>query len=156
MAYFTLDELKTLVPNYVMLELSNDNPSLEQGEIDVVLVNDIIGEACETVDGYLRNRYTLPFVGTPTLVKQHAKQIARYKLYERRPEGFDIPKAVEKGYDNAINDLEKIRDGKASLGVPEDMPNHGQNVADEPEFQVRVRQSRNNQSLFNNDLLDSY
>lgn len=156
MAYVTLDELKTLVPNHVMLELSNDNPSIAQGEIDIALVNTIIGEACEEVDGYLRNRYTLPFANTPTLVKQSAKQLARYMLYERRPEGFDLPPAVVEGRKVAVKNLENMRDGKVSLGIPENMPNQGQILADEPEFQVRVRASRNNQSLFNNDLLDSY
>lgn len=156
MVYFTLDELKTLVPNYVMLELSNDNPSIEQGEIDVALVTAIIGEACEEVDGYLRNRYTLPFATTPTLVKQSAKQIARYMLYERRPEGFDLPPAVVEGRKVAVKNLENIRDGKVSIGIPANMPNQGQIVADVPEFQVRVRPSRNNQSVFNNNLLDSY
>ncbi len=99
MAYIDIDELKSLVPESVMCELSDD---VAGGEINFDLVQTVINEACEEVDGYLRNRYTLPFANTPTLVKQCAKQIARYALYERRPEGFDLPSAVIEGRKVAV------------------------------------------------------
>ena len=156
MAYITIDDLKTLVPMQMMLELSDDDPSFGSGAIDSDKVNATIREACEEVDGYLRGRYRLPFAKTPTLVTQAAKQIARYMLYERRPEGFELPPAVIEGRKIAVRNLEKIRDGLVTLGVPEGELLAGRQIADDGEFAVRVRPSRHNQSTFSKDLLDQY
>lgn len=134
--YITLDELKTLVPQHVMMELSDDSIT---GDVQSELVQTIITEACEEVDGYLRGRYSLPFANTPTLVKKYAKQIARYELYARRPEGFELPPAVESGYNKAIKKLEQIRDGRISLGVPEGITGAGNIISDDGEFHVSVR-----------------
>lgn len=153
MAYISIDELKALVPDGVMRELSDD---IAGGEINFDLVQTIINEACEEVDGYLRNRYTLPFANTPTLVKQCAKQIARYTLYDRRPEGFELPRAVRDGYTDTIKKLESIRDGKLSLGVPDTLNNAKDILNDDGEFHIRVRPSRQNGSVFNNALLDNF
>lgn len=158
MTYISIDELKSLVPDSVMRELSDD---IMGGEINFDLVQTVIVEACEEVDGYLRNRYTLPFANTPTLVKQCAKQIARYALYERRPEGFELPPAVVDGRKVAIKNLENIRDGKLSIGVPDTLNNIKSKNAkailgDDGEFHIRVRPSRQNGSVFDNALLDSF
>ena len=152
MAYIDIDELKSLVPESVMCELSDD---VAGGVVDDDLIATVINEACEEVDGYLRNRYALPFAHTPTLVKKCAKQIARYALYERRPEGFDLPSAVIEGRKVAVKNLEYIRDGKISLGMPDNLPNPKSMVADDAEFAVRVRPSRQNQSMLG-DWLDCY
>lgn len=158
MTYISIDELKALVPDGVMRELSDD---VAGGEINFDLVQTVIVEACEEVDGYLRNRYTLPFANTPTLVKQCAKQIARYALYERRPEGFELPPAVVDGRKVAIKNLENIRDGKLSIGVPDTLNNIKSKNAkailgDDGEFHIRVRPSRQNGSVFDNALLDNF
>ena len=153
MSYVSADELKTLVPEHVMTQLSDDNAD---GNSDALMINVIIKEACETVDGYLRGRYTLPFANTPTLVSGIAKQIARYKLYERRPEGFDLPQAVRDGYTDALKMLVQIQDGKVTLGVPAGEILAGQQVVEDGEFKVHVRPSRNRQSTFSKDLLDQY
>lgn len=158
MTYISIDELKSLVPDSVMRELSDD---IAGGEINFDLVQTVINEACEEVDGYLRNRYTLPFANTPTLIKQCAKQIARYALYERRPEGFELPPAVVDGRKVAIKNLENIRDGKVSIGVPDTLNNIKSKNAkailnDDGEFHIRVRPSRQNGSVFDNALLDNF
>lgn len=153
MAYISIDELKALVPDGLMRELSDD---IAGGEINFDLVQTVINEACEEVDGYLRNRYTLPFKDTPTLVTKCVKQIARYALYDRRPEGFELPRAVRDGYTDTIKKLESIRDGKLSLGVPDTLNNAKAILNDDGEFHIRVRPSRQNGSVFNNALLDNF
>lgn len=151
--YISIDELKFLVPDSVMRELSDD---IAGGKVNTDLVQIIINEACEEVDSYLRNRYTLPFENTPTLIKQCAKQIARYALYERRPEGFELPPAVIDGRKVAIKNLENIRDGKLSIGVLDALKNAKAILGDDGEFHIRVRPSRQNGSVFNNALLDNF
>lgn len=153
MVYISIDELKSLVPDSVMRELSDD---IAGGKVNTDLVQTIINEACEEVDSYLRNRYTLPFENTPTLIKQCAKQIARYALYERRPEGFELPPAVIDGRKVAIKNLENIRDGKLSIGVLDALKNAKAILGDDGEFHIRVRPSRQNGSVFNNALLDNF
>lgn len=153
MAYISIDELKALVPDSVMRELSDD---ITGGEINADLVQTVIVEACEEVDGYLRNRYTLPFKDTPTLVTKCVKQIARYALYDRRPEGFELPRAVRDGYTDTIKKLESIRDGKLSLGVPDTLNNAKAILNDDGEFHIRVRPNRQNGSVFDNALLDNF
>ncbi len=45
-----------------------------------------------------------------------ARVIARYRLYERRPES-DMPETVSDTYKNAVKTLEQIRNGRITLGV---------------------------------------
>lgn len=147
--YISIDELTALVPAHVIQQLSDDDCT---GDINNQLVKDVITDACELVDGYLRGRYTLPFATTPTLVKRCAKQLARYMLYERRPEGFELPDAVTMGYKNAIKLLEKIRDGLVSIGVPQS----GVMQPDDGEFKARVRASKRNTRGFSAAVLDKF
>ncbi len=153
MSYISAIDQKTLVPDRVMTELTDDDAD---GIADVGVVETVIMEACETVDGYLRGRYSLPFAKTPTIISSIAKQIARYKLYERRPEGFELPKTVRDGYTDALKMLVQIQDGKVTLGVPAGEILAGQQVVEDGEFKVHVRPSRNRQSTFSKDLLDQY
>ncbi len=153
MSYISALDQKTLVPDRVMLELTDDDAD---GIADQDIIATVIIEACETVDGYLRGRYQLPFRKTPTIISSIAKQIARYKLYERRPEGFELPKTVRDGYTDALKMLVQIQDGKVTLGVPEGELLAGQQISDDGEFRVHVRPSRDRQSTFSKDLLDQY
>ncbi len=153
MSYISAIDQKTLVPDRVMTELTDDSAD---GIADVVVIETVIMEACETVDGYLRGRYQLPFRITPTIISSIAKQIARYKLYERRPEGFELPETVRNGYTDALKDLVKIQNGTITLGVPEGNLMAGKQVLDDGEFRVHVRPSRNKQATFSKDLLDQY
>ncbi|WP_019672306.1 gp436 family protein [Psychrobacter lutiphocae] len=152
MSYITSDDQKTLVPAHVIRELTDDDA---EGIANLAIVDEVIKEACEEVDGYLRGRYSLPFAKTPTLVKSAAKQIARYMLYERRPEGFELPPAVVDGRKIAIKNLEKIRDGLISLGVSEGEL-QGRILDDDGEFHVSVRPSQDRMSNFGRDVLDRY
>ncbi len=149
MSYIDIDDLTNLVPEAILQQLTDDNCT---GDITTSTVDEVITEACEVVDGYLRGRYSLPFANTPTLVKQQAKQIARYMLYERRPEGCDLPAAVVRGQKDAYKMLGLIRDGQVSIGVAQT----GAIQNDDGEFHVRIRKSRNAQSSFSRDVLDRW
>ncbi len=153
MSYISATDQKTLVPDRVMTELTDDDAD---GIADQDIIATVILEACETVDGFLRGRYSLPFAKTPTIISSIAKQIARYKLYERRPEGFELPKTVSDGNTNALKMLLQIQNGVMTLGVPEGELLAGQQVPDDGEFHVHVRPSRDRQSTFSKSLLDQY
>lgn len=153
MSYITSGDLTTLVPADVMLQLSDDDAD---GIADQDIIDAVILEACEMVDGYLRGRYQLPFSKTPTIISSIVKQIARYKLYERRPEGFELPETVHTSYKDAKKDLLQIQNGTQTLGVPVGEILAGQQIVDDGEFHVHVRPSRNKQATFSKDLLDLY
>lgn len=161
MSYLSIDDLNTLIPRDTLIELSVDDSQALDDAFTHKMVNDgivqaVINDACELVDGYLRGRYSLPFSQTPTLVRQCAMQIARHMMYSRRPEGFDLPETVRNGYKDSIKLLEQVRDGKISIGVPTNEANAGNIINDDGEFHVRVRPARDNRATFNNDLLDQY
>ena len=50
------------------------------------------------------------------MVRDLARVIARYRLYERRPES-DMPETVSDTYKNAVKTLEQIRNGRITMGV---------------------------------------
>lgn len=161
MSYLNIADLNTLIPRDTLIELSVDDSqklddAFDNKTVNEVIVQNVINDACELVDGYLRGRYSLPFSQTPTLVRQCAMQIARHMMYSRRPEGYELPKTVRDGYTDSIKLLENIRDGKVSIGVPANEVNAGKIINDDGEFHVRVRPARDNRATFNHDLLDRY
>lgn len=97
-------------------------------------VKEALLAAGELVDGYLRGRYELPLAEIPTLLRDVVRTIARFKLYERRPES-DMPETVMETYKAAVKTLEQIRSGRITLGVAvtaEAMPERGEHRISAP------------------------
>lgn len=80
--------------------------------IDDTVLNRALTDADAEVDGYLVGRYPLPLATTPQILVGMACDIARYRLYEDRP-----TEHVRQRYDDAIKYLEKVSQGKISLGL---------------------------------------
>ncbi len=116
--YLTREELLSFMPRQAALELTCDDPYNMPDEPDTAIIDAALGSARELVDGYLRGRYALPLEKTPTIVRDLTGIIARYRLYERRPEAA-IPEAVSETFKNAIKTLEQIRVGHITLGTRE-------------------------------------
>lgn len=135
MRYCTHADIGRAIPEMVLLQLSSDDPAAQQP--DEAVIEDGVRQAEEMVDGYLRGRYTLPIEPVPTIVRDAVVYLARYWLYQRRPEGSDIPEAVKDSRKNTLKLLESIRDGVISLGMPDG------HAAPEPgEIRVRSRKQR--------------
>ena len=80
------------------------------------------------IDAHLRGRYTLPLAEVPTVLRDIAITLVRYRLYVRRPEG-DLPDTVKDDNKEARRQLEAIRDGKLTLGLQstqKDVPESGE------------------------------
>jgi len=118
MAYLTREELLAFIPRRAAVELTCDDPYNMPEEPVMEVIDAALLSAEELIDGYLRGRYALPLPVTPTIVRDLARVIARYRLYERQPEAA-IPEAVTETWKNAVRTLEQIRAGRISLGVPE-------------------------------------
>ena len=112
--YLTPEELLSSLPEQSVIQLTNDDPHGTEPDMD--RVREALLAAGELVDGYLRGRYELPLAEAPTLLRDLARTIARFKLYERRPES-DLPETVMETYKDAVKTLEQIRNGRITLGM---------------------------------------
>ena len=117
--YLTREDLLAFMPGRAALELTCDDPYNMPEEPDMAIIDAALLSAQELIDGYLRGRYTLPLAETPTIVRDLARVISRYRLYERRPES-GMPETVAETWKNAVRTLEQIRAGRITLGLPQD------------------------------------
>lgn len=130
--YLTPEELLSFLPERSVIQLTNDDP--RGTEPDMGKAEEALLAAGELVDGYLRGRYELPLAEVPTLLRDLARTIARFKLYERRPES-DMPETVMETYKAAVKTLEQIRNGRITLGVAateKDLPERGEHRISAP------------------------
>lgn len=110
--YCTVDDLKKLLPETVLVQLTDDE------DLDVInqdRVDEAIATAEEEVNAFCSARYTVPFTDVPGVVTKCAADIAIYNLYSRTME--EIPQARTDRYKNAIRLLEGIAKGVISIGV---------------------------------------
>lgn len=112
MAYSTLDDIKKLLPEENLIQLTDDAGS---GVVDADVVDEAITYADQLIDGYLRGRYTLPLSTVPSFLKKLSIDLVIFYLYGRRPEIQN--ENVEKKYTNVIRILEQIQAGKITLGT---------------------------------------
>lgn len=132
MLYLTPEELLAFLPQKSVAQLTNDDPQAK--EVDMDKVEEALRAAEELADGYLRGRYGLPISPVPTLLRDVVRTVARFKLYERRPEG-KMPETVMETYKAAVKTLEQIRNGRITLGVAataEPVPERGEHRMSAP------------------------
>lgn len=144
MRYCTRADIGKAIPELTLQQLSNDDPAATLPDESVI--DDGVRQSEELVDGYLRGRYTLPLDPVPTIVRDAVVYLTRYWLYQRRPEGADIPEAVKDGRKNTLKLLESIRDGMVTLGMAS-----GQATPEPGEIRVRGRRQR-----FGDELWEHY
>lgn len=108
--YATLDDLKKQLPEDLLINLTDDGGS---GIIDTTVTDAALETADVEIDGYLGARYDLPLSPVPAIIAKQAVDIAIYNLYARRQ---GPPEHWQKRYDNTIRFLERIADGRISLG----------------------------------------
>ncbi|MBT0666336.1 DUF1320 family protein [Geobacter pelophilus] len=114
MPYCTVDDIKSKrIPEQTLIMLTDDQ-ALEQ--IDTAVVDGIIADADEVIDGYLRGRYELPLATVPGMIKTLSVDISAYNLYGRRSE-FETPKTVNDKHAVALKILGSIQKGEIKLGA---------------------------------------
>ena len=115
MSYCTVDDVKKLIPEMKLRELTQDDP--EDPDFSIVVVNSAIKYATDKINAAIRGRYPLPLTQKVDLLKELALDLVRYRLYSRRPDGGDLPTAVTDGKKSAEADLKSIARGELSLGI---------------------------------------
>lgn len=148
MSYTTDDDLATILSERTLIQLSADDPLAGMPNWDIVAESRAYADA--QVDARIRQRYSLPLAETPRELRDWALALARRWLYERRPDGSDLPDAVRDAAKEALSALDAVRDGKMSLAIASDpagetlAPEGGRVVVSAPE------------RLFTADLLSRY
>lgn len=144
MAYSTLDDLKEIISEETIIELTDDQGL---GVVDQAKVTKAITDADEEIDGYLRGRYELPFGTVPAIVNGLSANLTIFNLYCRRPE-IELPQTLKMRYDNTIRTLERIQKGVISLGVTT-----GESPAEAGEY---VTNKAATDRTFSKSVLDSF
>lgn len=109
MAYCTLTDL---LLNFGEGELEQVADRDRDGLADDGVLSDCMTFADDLIDGYLRERYTLPLVSVPRNLVGVACDIARYRLYQAQPTDLVVHR-----YEAAIQWLRDVSDGRVGLDV---------------------------------------
>ncbi|WP_051184453.1 gp436 family protein [Desulfatiglans anilini] len=113
MAYCTLEELKSVLPEAVLIRLTDDDGL---GAVIPGVVQEALDSAAREIDAYIGGRYKLPISDTvPPILSKLNADVAIYNLYSRVKE--EIPQTREDRYKNAVRFLEQVAAGKISLGI---------------------------------------
>lgn len=109
MSYCTRDDL---LLNFGEQELEQVADRDRDGYADDGVLEEGIAFADDLIDGYLRNRYTLPLTIVPRSLTGVACDIARYRCYQDQPTDLVVLR-----YNAAIQWLRDISDGRVGLDV---------------------------------------
>ncbi len=107
MAYCTAEDLTERLSNDELIQLTDDAGT---GVVNQDIVSRAISAAQDTIDGYLRGRYTVPLVSVPGLIKNIAADLTAYKLFKRRNQ-LVVNEAKELMYKKAVAQLKDIQAG---------------------------------------------
>lgn len=116
MSYTADADLLAIMGTRTLVELSHEDPLASEPEWAVVAEARAYADA--QVDARLRNRYRLPLAEVPRELKDWALALARLWLYQRRPDGGELPAAVTGAAKDALAALDAVRDGRMSLALP--------------------------------------
>lgn len=111
MSYCTLQNLTDRFGTQALLDLT-DRATPPAGEIDETVVDRAITDTGALIDGYLKDRYTLPLTSVPPLLTDLALAIAFYKLHVHLTED-----KVRNDYKDALATLVQIANGTVRLDV---------------------------------------
>jgi len=112
MPYSTLDDIKKLIPEAVLIQLTDDEGL---GSVNQARIDEAIKQADAEINSYCGSRYTVPFTAVPDLVRKLSVDIAIYNIYSRHMEV--MPETRAERFKSAIRHLEAVAKGLVSLGI---------------------------------------
>jgi phage gp36-like protein len=122
MPYITCQQIYGNIPQPKVNDALDDDGD---GQADPGVLDQIIADSCQEVDGYLQGRYTVPFTGEiPSVVVQASLAFACEKIYGRREVGaeanpFTAKARVFRGTSGTPGILTKIANRDLPLDVGE-------------------------------------
>lgn len=115
--YCTVEDLLLVLRQSDLSAMSRDEFSAES-EIEEDLINGVIMIVSDTIDGYLRARYSLPISEgeVPPSLRDVALTLCKYKLWVRTDE--NAPEGLKSDRDKAIEFLRSVQRGDVLLNIP--------------------------------------
>ena len=95
------------------------------GVADPGVADKALADASELMDSYLGKRYDLPLPTVPEVLKPVCVDIALYRMSQGPATLTD---EIKDRYRAALRWLERVADGKVSLGLPDSPPSAGGGV----------------------------
>lgn len=108
--YATQDDMVKTFGERECVSLTDENMT---GSVDAEVMENALQRASAEIDGYLVGRYSLPFADGARILTGRCCDIARYHLATT----YKMTKQeIQARYDDAIRFLERVAEGKISLG----------------------------------------
>jgi len=123
MSYCSQTDILNQVDSTALLQLTDDAGA---GAIDADIVTRAIADADATIDSYCQDRYSIPLSPVPDKIRQVSVDIAIYNLYSRRDDV--VPEVRKERNKESIRFLEKVAEGKISLGANTPSPANTDNT----------------------------
>lgn len=111
MPYSDKDDILKQLSEAELIELTDDD---ELGVVDEAVVTQAIADADEEIDGHLAGVRTLPLSPVPGILRKVSVDIALWNLHSRKDD--TIPEIRKERYKRAVRFLEKVAEGKITLG----------------------------------------
>lgn len=124
--YCTLDDIKKMIPEVVIIQLTDDTGSQA---VDTGKVDEAIAQAQGEIDAYVSTRYAVPLSPAPDILRKLCVDIAIYNLYSRLVEL--MPATRRDRYNDAISQLNNIAKGLILLAKADgvvDKTSHNYNL----------------------------
>lgn len=112
MAYCELNDIKKMIPETALIQLTDDTGT---GVASQDAVNEAIAQADAEINAYCGAKYSVPFTTVPDVIRKASVDMAIYNLYSRRAE--EIPQTRADRYKNVVRLLENISRGTISIGI---------------------------------------
>ena len=111
MPYATLQQLKDRFGERMLIGLT-DRGEVATGEIDQDVIDRVLADTDEEINGRVSVRYQMPLASVPPLLTDLALQIAIYKLHVYEPDA-----KVVRDYQRALATLTEIAKGTVRLDL---------------------------------------
>ncbi len=121
MNYCTLEDIRGHISEARLVEITDDTHPNATGSVQATVVEKAIKESSDIIDAYIGKRFKLPLPGIPSVLRTICVDLSIYNLYERVTE-MDISEGMKLRYNNAIKMLERIAEGKMSIGIAPEEP----------------------------------
>jgi len=113
--YHTLEDLKLVVSEETLIQLSDDSDSHELDDAAIAVINKAGASAANIIHGYLTDRYTIPLPQpVPGVISEISVSLTLWGLYRRRMTA-EMPESIVKERANALSFLEHVQQNKISL-----------------------------------------
>jgi phage gp36-like protein len=144
MAYSAQDDILDQLDEAILIQLTDDEGT---GSVNADRVAQAIADADAEIDGYLASRHQVPLDPVPENIRKYSVDIAIYNLFSRRAD--TLPDTRKERYQAAVRYLEKVAEGKWTLGAND--PDGNPSSSDRPQMSPE-----NPERLFTRDTMKGF